>query len=246
MARKSKTPPPPPTPKTPKPWDIPPMPQKGDDDAQTLYVAIGLALTNWNNLEQRLSNVFACLLTGEEPLPAERAYGAVVTFAGRMEMIKAAAEAFFFSYPVIEGEQLQSSLSELTKEALNFSARRNELAHGAVRKNHVFPAPSHFLGFLRETRSRADATRPAGFVLQPTDHTTKKTELEKGKTILTPVNYIPSYAYSSAEVLVFANHFERLTDRANRFPLVILGHRQRAQERAFPETSPSPSPEPKT
>ncbi len=238
MMKGKKTPRPAPTPKLPKPWDVPPPPKAGDKDETTLYAAIGRALTAWSELEERFASIFACLVVAGEPEPAARAYGSVLTFRGQKEMIAAAAEAFFFLYPNEgrnEGSQLQAALGELLTEAGNFAPRRNEIAHGLVLENKPLAFDGRASGLFGSMRPpMRDPKRPIGFVLIPADHATNKTEMEKGQTLLFPVNYVPRYVYSSAEIAAFTAEFQRLEQWARQFPLIILGHRERAKERTFP------------
>ena len=42
---------PPPTPKQSRPWDIPPLPAKGDAKSEITLAAVGLALSQWEYLE---------------------------------------------------------------------------------------------------------------------------------------------------------------------------------------------------
>jgi len=186
-----------------------------------------------------MADIFACLLTAEEPVPVDRAYGAVLTTRGRMEMTKAAAEGFFFLYPMQDDEQLQKQLGLLIEQVIGFSGRRNEIAHGVVTHNR--PLSKAEGTFLRKYRQyKGDPKRPPGYVLQAPDHMSSKTGIEKGETILNPVNYIPDFVYNSAQVNVFAKQFEELREWANPFPLVILGHRNRARERS-PRKTGTPS-----
>jgi hypothetical protein len=69
-----------------------------------------------------------------DTLPATRAYGSVLTFRGRAEMVEAASEAYFFSTP---DSELEPELNEVLKEARNYATRRNEIAHGIVRSFEV-------------------------------------------------------------------------------------------------------------
>jgi hypothetical protein len=207
------------------PWDVPPPPLSGDIDAKTLYAAIGIALTKWGHVEAALAQIFACLVTSQVPEPASRAYGSLQSFRGQKEMIEAAAEAFFFVYPDTIA-RLKAPLHDLLAEVAGFSSRRNEIAHGVVQENSGnMPYRRGFFGLS------APVIGPVGFVLRASDHATKKTKLEKGGSILTPISYLPDYVYSSAEVLSFASHFDRLRDWASRFPLVILGQWQKEREK---------------
>jgi hypothetical protein len=80
------------------PWDIPPFPTIGDMEEDT--ASVGRALSSWELFECRLSRIFSGL-TGRinGTSPAMRAYGAVLTFRGRADMIEAASEVYFLENP---------------------------------------------------------------------------------------------------------------------------------------------------
>jgi len=149
-------------------------------------------------------------------------------------MLEAAAEAFFFTYPDPEGK-IAPYLKDLLLGAQNFSHRRNEIAHGIVQRN-TQPIRSknvefHLLHF-DTTVPKVDPKYPIGYVLRPTDNSSNKTTMEKGRVILVPVVYVPDYVYASPEVLRFAEQFESIHKFAIKFPLAILGHRDRAKQQS--------------
>jgi hypothetical protein len=87
-------------------------------------------------VEERLSELFAFFVGAvdgnsfDAAEPAIRAYGSVVSFGGRADMIAAAAEAYFHARPT-------TPLSAEVKKMLDgpcrgFASRRNEIAHGRV------------------------------------------------------------------------------------------------------------------
>lgn len=79
-----------------KPWDRRPWPLFGDADMNELYAAVGRALSQWERYEGHLALLFSAFVTGMETDIARRAYCAVRTFEGRTDMLRAAAEAFFY------------------------------------------------------------------------------------------------------------------------------------------------------
>jgi hypothetical protein len=97
-----------------------------------LYKAIAKALTDWEFVEEALARIFAAF-TGTvaypQPGPSVSAYGAIISFKSRIEMIQAAAKSFFafaLTCPV------QSNFQPLMIKCLNWSDRRNDMAHGRV------------------------------------------------------------------------------------------------------------------
>lgn len=199
----------PPTPPKPNPWDVPTPPHKGDEKKETLFAAVGSALSAWESIEIRLSNIFSTLVSPRsESLPAQRAYGSVLTFRGRSEMISAAADAAFFLTP---DDTLHHDLSKLLDQIGRFAARRNEIAHGRVTTYYTAPRSGFIIQTVREM--------PAGYILEPPNYATNKTKLAPGRIILETAHHKPSYAYSSVEIGVLEKHFVRLEEEAQNFSI---------------------------
>jgi hypothetical protein len=225
-----KRPPHVPTPKEPKLWDKLPPPAQGDKDAHAIYAAMGKALDIWNQFEEALAQIFSFMVSESDTEPAERAYGSVVMFRGRKEMVEATADAFFFLRPET-GTNFHSALKKLLLDGLNFAPRRNEIAHGVLRHNRSapdgWPLERYIAeGILSPESLRPHPMRPLGFVLCPSDVASVKNQMEKTDFSLFPITYIPDFAYSSAEILIFSERFNELRRRAMRFPLAILQHRK--------------------
>ena len=211
---KSRKPKKPPTPPQPKPWDVPTPPKKGDATKEEVFVAIGGALSAWESLEGWLVTIFAELVAPNDfPLAARRAYGSILTFRGRKEMIEAAAKAVFFAFP---NDTLQERLKSFLNEAQNFAARRNEIAHGIVKEYWPKMLPTRF-----PTKE---------FALGPPEYATNKTDLEPGRLILEPIYHTPSYAYSSVEIEGFKRHFERMKSEARVLFLDVSQHQDATRQ----------------
>ena len=187
---------PPPTPKTKKPWDIPPFPKVGDATLKDVYCAVGEALTDWEKLDRNLAAVFALLISGEtSQLAPMRAYGSIVSARGRVDLVRAACSAKFAERP---NRNLRLRLQELLDEAEAFAARRNDIAHGIA-------APY---------RSMDD--RLLGYALAPAASSTRKARLtaaelcEAGEA----PTFTASYIYTSIEMKYFGIQFTRLRHEA--------------------------------
>lgn len=170
------------------PWDVLPPPSTGDTDRNIAYASVGRALSQWEMFELHLSHFF-CELIGDGSyysLPARRAYGSVVTFRGRLDMIREAARSFTFAYDLPRDME---DIGRLLEEIAKFGARRNEIAHGIVsRYEDVFW--SELLG--------------TGYVLVPPIYSTSKQRLDQYGTD-------PRYIYSSAEIDKYSYWFGELT-----------------------------------
>jgi hypothetical protein len=120
----------------PKPWSILPRPRKGAATPEELYLAVGEALSAWELVEEGLAEIFATFIGSPEAGPgsghdpAIRAFGSVLTFKGRQQMVAAAADAFFFQ--AVPRDPVRKQFGELNEEAAGFASRRNDIAHGRV------------------------------------------------------------------------------------------------------------------
>lgn len=108
-----------------------------------------MTLTSWEYLEHELAVIFG-LFVGAAPIyegdpdPAVRAYGAVVSFNSRADMLDEAARAYFH---VTAGPELEAEFRELLKRCRGYSGRRNDVAHGVVSFGMgTFPIKGSYLG----------------------------------------------------------------------------------------------------
>ncbi|MCW0234750.1 MAG: hypothetical protein OJJ21_14215 [Ferrovibrio sp.] len=165
----------------------------GDASQDITFAAVGAALSQWEHLEAWLANIFidVCGFIGEfEPNSAVgRAYGTVVAFTGRVQMIEAAAEVFFAE----KGEDDDSKrLRAVIAKARGLSGRRNEIAHGIVQP----------------------WGRDRGFALVPSWYATRKMTLIPKRHGFSDA--VPSYAYRSVEIYSFRDAFKELAEEAVR------------------------------
>lgn len=173
----------------PNPWDVPPGRDHGDNSENALFSAIGMALTEWEQVEASCAELFAVLVSVSRKTtyhaPAIRAYGTVVSYAGRCEMLRAAADAYFLRRKKQRAE-FEGKLNSLINECLQFAARRNEIAHGRV--SLVYYGRGN------------QPMRNIGYYLFPSLYNPRKYKLESQVT----------YKYTSHEVLHFKQEFTKL------------------------------------
>ncbi len=200
---------------TTNPWDVIER-VEGESDPDKLYLSIGRALSAWEWMEQSFAHLFGFFCGGEDTLPARRAYGAVITFRGRSEMLRSVAEAYFYSRP---DHAMKDRFFALLNLASNFSARRNEIAHGIVTIAYFISTDGSPI------RSPEKALEGARWLLCPPDYATNK-------NVLIPIaeqtigQIRRKFAYASAQVDHYHDEFRKLHKSqwdfmlawANRYP----------------------------
>lgn len=117
--------------KLPKPWDRPTnWPEIGDPDDNSLYNAVGRALSSWEVYEGYLSLLFGVFIDpSSDGRRAKRAFCSIRTHEGRLDMLTAAAKAYFVDF---SSPELLNDFETLRGPDLNWSGRRNDIAHGCV------------------------------------------------------------------------------------------------------------------
>lgn len=215
MANQPKKPP------TSSPWDRCPWPSQGDHNQERLYAGIGRALSEWERYDTTLSFLFAAFVSPAAPLGARRAYSAVRTFEGRVEMLRAASEAHFSAHP---DNERQEDWKTILRDSNKYAERRNEIAHGAV--EHYVPQPP----------ALKTVGGVAGYALFPSFSTFRNRDLVGD----------PAYCYASPELEYFRARFYLLRKPALDLSIAVTrSSRQRASleklQRLFAE-APNPSP----
>ena len=121
----------------PNPWDIPAPEPRGDADGTNVFATVGKALTEWETVETACARIFAFLVGAppnwDEMSPAVRAFGVVISFPTRCEMITTAGKAFFHLHQ--EVSNYEKYISDALSEAREYSNRRNEIA--SVTENRI-------------------------------------------------------------------------------------------------------------
>jgi hypothetical protein len=189
-------------------WDVPAIPVEGDATADQTYLMVGRALTNWEHLESALGQLFAFLVGAQVSYPnnepAMRAYGSVVSFQGRATMLEEAANGYFHLNRNSEFEERFHTIVKV--ECRQFSARRNDIAHGRLQQ-------------AWQSNGRI------GHFLMPGFHSSKSWKV--GDTT------IPKYSYTSRELQFFSTQFEELYDKVSGFVNDMMdAHRHQSSEKS--------------
>ncbi len=181
----------------------PSPPDHGDASADATFMAVGRALSAWEYLEAHLGLIFGFFVGSKHGLePAQRAYGAIASFTNRIEMLEAAADAYFALSPDEQGEQ---DLKDLIKDTRHWAANRNAIAHGIVQP-YVTPEQ-----------------KPDGYALVPSWHATKKRKIMRNEVPTPfPVRVQMNYSYTSPEILRFSEVFNLLATRASNYHMRMI------------------------
>lgn len=185
-----------------KPWDPRPPSSVGDSREDTIFSAVGQALTEWEQMENACAQLFAVLVSANHKrvylAPAIRAYGTITSAATRQQMLANAGDAYF-SKRKAKALTHEAEFNELIKAYKEFASRRNEIAHGSVQRV-----------FLTKRGSRPDAR---GLYLTPSFYNPRKFK-----------NEVLSYLYTSIDLIFYRQEFTKLALR-------IGGLKERMQSR---------------
>lgn len=168
----------------PNPFKKPPLAMKGDEDPDSLSLAVGQALSAWEHAEARFSHLFGTIIRPiYNSYAARRAYGSIASARGRREILEAVAEVFFRNFPDTDTqEQMRVLLNHYT----HAGARRNEFAHGIIGSD------------------KGEDGKSLGWFIVPAVWNSNKRDIDSGI----------SYRYPSKEIHKFQILFNDLGGRA--------------------------------
>lgn len=173
-----------------KPWDIRDPSPFGDLEEDALFNAVGRALTVWEEVEAECARLFGVLVSSRQRrthrAPAVRAFGSIVAARSRSAMLRLAAESYFATRHA--KRRMQKQFEDLLREYEQYVDRRNEIAHGAVKR--IF------------TKNTAKKPRYMGIFLIPSLYNPKK--FKKGEF---------TYQYVSGDLVHYRQEFSKLALR---------------------------------
>lgn len=108
-------------------WQIAQRAEQGDEGADSVYHAVGEALTQWERLEIELAGLFGILVDSASHA-ASRAYGVIVSARGRNEALERAGEVYF----ELHHPEHHLAFKNILRAVAYAAARRNDVAHGIV------------------------------------------------------------------------------------------------------------------
>jgi hypothetical protein len=174
-----------------KPWDIVEPASRGDVDENAIFNAVGRALTEWEALEVECAKLFAVFVSANHKksyhAPAVRAYGTVTSADTRHKMLQFAADSYFDKRPP-KRKAYKQQCDSLLGEYKQYSLRRNEIAHGSVKRVFVTQKGKH--------RSLI------GIYLLPSFYNPKKFKNEEF-----------TYQYVSGDIIHYKQEFSKLCAR---------------------------------
>jgi hypothetical protein len=183
-------------------WKRPEPSPKGDPDGNMICLAVGQAISAWEEAEGALATLF-CFVTRATTDTVSyravyRAYGTIHTSNGRREAIAAAAEIHFGSY----WDKVRKPFTEVLEAVGHASRRRDDIAHGIVRSYTV-------------------NNEPFGAFLTPPEYNQSRTHA--GIQDADPLAFLRArYRYTSADITGIAAKFQKLHFAVANFSLKVL------------------------
>jgi hypothetical protein len=112
------------------PWDERPWAEMGNKSEAEIFTAVGKASSHWELLEQAIASLFTVVTVSKYYAPAAptiQAYSSVVSSHNRIQMVRAALEAWLHEWKHFQfGAQVRAILNECN----GWASRRNDVAHG--------------------------------------------------------------------------------------------------------------------
>jgi hypothetical protein len=190
------------------PWDIPPFRGNGNRSPTEVYEAVGRALSAWEEFEVSLSQLFGLFSERDpEALETYTDYGKPKIFAERAEKLAQISCTYFIRRPC---QKMEGVFEKLLCDGRNFSARRNDIAHGVVRG---MPGSPDVMIKVDDPADQPILQIGFQWILVPPPYSVKR--LSAGG--------VPAYTFTAADILYFQGEFIRLQRRALRLFFQIKG-----------------------
>jgi hypothetical protein len=110
-------------------WEFPPpLPDRGDDNRDTVFLGVGKVMSAWETMEFELSRLYS-VFAGDPDGEVLRDYGKPTIARLRVDGLWDVAEKFFVKSP---SQEREAQLATLLARVRHFVSRRNEVAHGIV------------------------------------------------------------------------------------------------------------------
>jgi hypothetical protein len=114
------------------------MPPKGtppEEKLRNIYFAVGFAMTQWQHVEQALTQLFLILLKAQNAGAASAAFASVLGFRSKLNMVESAA------FVVLGKTPLFAEWTSLSKSLGRKASKRNQIAHFMLYQKAVASSP---------------------------------------------------------------------------------------------------------
>lgn len=151
-------------------WSRPEPKPKGSDTPDQIFAAVGLALSQWELVDEQLANLFFAFAcepsTGAYTKHAiGRAYGSIISTAGRRTAIAAAGEVYFPKW-MRDNDAEKDGLKHILNAAGWAAKLRDDVAHGICHEN---------IEVVTSTNSVVTKEEKFGSYLMPPEYNTGRT-----------------------------------------------------------------------
>jgi hypothetical protein len=221
-------------------WKRPDPQPKGDDKAQTIYQAVGEALSQWEYVDQRLADLFLAFTSDASTddttkRAIRRAYGSIISTSGRRLAIRTAAEVYFGPPakviglevpPLPDAKHVEEGLIKILNTAQWASKLRDDIAHGLVRED---------MEVVTRQNDKIIKEEQFGSFLMPPEHNTDRTYAHDQEYTHLSAAYKARYCYNSGNINGIKLKFYELLDAITSYLDALTGYLQktREQNRAF-------------
>lgn len=168
-------------------WDHRPESELGDLKANDIFVAVGMALSAWEQCELDFATLFSLFLRSEF-YSAVRVYGTISSNGAKQSALSEAADVFF---GIRRAEKPDVDNFTLLMKHFSYGcSRRNDIAHGIVVCFELTRHSTHFL--------------------VPSEYSSRKNKSELGWSTKSPDEIVPAYRMTRADIEHFINKFSEL------------------------------------
>jgi hypothetical protein len=176
---------------------------QGDGTADAIYLAVGAALSNWEEMEEALASLYFAL-TGSDTAAAYhaimRTYGSIESNTGRRKALESVAHVYLISH--FDEDYIKKPFNDLILNISSGAKRRDDIAHGRV---HGLTVDDTFYGHF----------------LFPVDYNNSRSNPFTGmnkKDAHTPFHSMKGhYRYTSADISSISYKFSVLRRKIHEF-----------------------------
>lgn len=178
----------------------------GDAGPVGIHLAVGVALSSWEALEENLQQLFITLSDPKDPKARfllQGVFGVVENSATRVSMSRVAARLRYAHH--WQDPRVSGPITSLLNDVNHASHRRNEIAHCRINNYHV-QTPTDQEG--------SDTSSVGFFLMAPSYLVTRNREMYSQEDKDDPIGWTTSlYRYNSVDILTLAGKFSELSNK---------------------------------